>query len=208
MTHPYVLHATAALWSLAAAWPLLQHAGHTVGTAYADDHGYVQAWRPNAGRGTTTLARDTKLATAAITDGPVALYRALEERGRDAITQTRWLLASAGHGRPATWPGLASGINAADPATARDIGRWLWPADDAIRAGLHLPQDHVHIPWNPACPACGVRLLRAHIAAPDPSVWTVVCLAGCRCLGDGCPCGMLVQERGVPHIWLGPPKEA
>lgn len=203
-TNPYVLHATAALWSLAQAWPLLlsarQHA-----LAAATDRSYIQAWRPTAGRmGSAGGVFDEALFAAANNDtdgGTRWYYERLYQDGLWSLQQGRFLLASAGLRQPATWAEYAGQIGRCDWRTAMDIKLWLASTDQVIRKALQLTPDLWTLPANPPCPSCGVRLMRVQRSAPDSAAWTVVCTAGCRCRGDGCPCGMLERVQGVGHIW-------
>lgn len=196
MTNPYVLHATAALWSLAQAWPLLLS---------ARDHAYeagttIQAWRPiiQVTGGAGPASRPPGLGG----DNSHAAYLdRLYVDGLWSLQQGRFLLASAGLRQPATWAEYAGQIGRCDWRTAMDIKLWLASTDEVIRKALQLQPDLWTLPTNPPCPCCSVRLLRVHRAAPDSAAWTVICSAGCRCSGDGCPCGMLVPVQGVGHIW-------
>jgi hypothetical protein len=193
LTSPYNLHAIAALWSLAQAWPMLL-------TARTHAYTTIQAWRPiiqvsgGAGPSSRPPSSDLDHSRASYLD---QLY----EDGLWSLQQGRWLLLSAGLGCPTTWDGYAKLIGLAPWRTAMDIRLWLASTDDAIRRGLGLLPDLWTLPANPACPHCGVRLLRVQRSAPDSADWTIVCTAGCRCRGVGCPCGMLERVEGVGHIW-------
>lgn len=210
MTHPWHLHATAALLSLHAALTHLAAAQERVARVRWRLTDGVQAWRPNsvlvAGGG--GIANDGGLLAAASRDNPAAPEAAylasLAERALEGVDGARWLIFAAIRQMPHDWDSTRQAISLVDPGTARAMLAWLRPPDDAVRKALHLDRDEAPIlPANPECPNCTVRLLRLR-----PASGMVVCTAGCRCRGDGCPCGMLVREQGVPHIWLGRPKEA
>ncbi|ROO51061.1 hypothetical protein EDC02_5925 [Micromonospora sp. Llam0] len=88
-------------------------------------------------------------------------------------------------------------------AAAAHVGRWLVEADDKIRRTLGLLPDHLPVPGNLACPACGLRMLRIVTSAPDSAGWVIVCTnPDCMCSGNrSCRCGMPVQGFGAGHIW-------
>lgn len=205
MTHPHVLHATTALWSLRRSWPQLERAQKAAEAAAAEtqDHGTLQAWRPGSGH--SGGPHDPLL--AAVLDPPesrtVAWLADLAERVRQHAEQARWLALSNLRRQPdgnSLLGQIHTALSHVDPLTARDIAQELGAADRAIRRALRIPPQEWPI-WTPACPVCGLRQLHVQTAAPDSSEWTVICRGGCRCLGDGCPCGMPIRERGVVHIW-------
>lgn len=206
MTHPHQLHATANLWALRRSWPHLQRAQAAAVAADAEsgDAGTLQAWRAGSGR----MAASYDGILTAVLNRPAAAtathYGRIMERAREHVFQAYWLAVSDlgrgldGHGQLAR---VAAAIAHVRPATARDIAAELAVADMAIRRALQLLPDQWPLPTSPPCPCCGMRMLRVQVANPDSAAWTVVCTAGCRCVGEACRCGMIVQEQGVAHIW-------
>jgi hypothetical protein len=198
-THPHVLHATAALWSLRRSWALLRTAAQD--HADADGYSLPSAWHP----GSRSSGAGDGFATAVLTATSTSShYTRLTEQVTEQAAQARWLVVSALRDRAHTGPSLAvvaAGLPHVDPATAGDISRHLGQADTAIRRTLRIQPDHWPLPGNPPCPLCGVRLLRVQVSPSDSADWTVVCTAGCRCRGDRCPCGMAITAQGVRHIW-------
>lgn len=198
MTHPHVLYAQAALWSLARSWPLLRNAAAQASLDAADGI-RSSVYGTRHATGGTPGGADLALATA---DLERERWARLAERVLDDVIQACWLIRSSA---PATLAGggplayVLRGLTVAPPATARDIGQYLRDADHAIRRALGIAEDRQDLP-GVDCPSCGTRLLRALTAAPQREHWTVVCGAGCRCSGKGCGCGG-VQAYGVAHIW-------
>jgi hypothetical protein len=136
----------------------------------------------------------------------------------DAVVDAAWILASHLRRRPLLVYGYAwrhasqssewgaahlylrTAMQFAAPAVAGEICGLLEGADCAVRSALRIARDRRQVPGNPPCPCCGQRLLRIDTAPPRPE-WTVTCTAGCRCTGEGCPCGMPAQVEQAPHVW-------
>lgn len=202
MTHPSNLHALAHCWSLRRAWAALRDTN----TPDDGDAGTLRSWRPGTG-GNTGGHGDPlgDAVVATVTQG--TRHTQTAEIVREDVDQARWLATSAlRHQGAPVGPALTMltrVIVDLDPATAHEVGRYLHHADTTARRALRLDVDHLPLPGNPPCPACGVRMLRARRSNPDTDAWPVICAAGCRCTGQGCPCGMGVRVRGVDHIWPG-----
>ncbi|MFG1847794.1 hypothetical protein [Micromonospora carbonacea] len=200
MTHPSNQHAAANCWSLRRAWAALRDAN----TSDDGDAGTIRSWRP--GTGGHGSGHGDPLAEAVVAGLTSSTRHARTvDTIRDNVDQARWLATSAlRHTGMPVGPALAAltgVIDDLDPATAHEVARYLDRADTAARRALHLGDDHLPLPGNPRCPACGVRMLRARRSNPDTTAWPVICAAGCRCTGNTCGCGMPVKARNVDHIW-------
>ncbi|GGN86304.1 hypothetical protein GCM10010112_67690 [Actinoplanes lobatus] len=103
--------------------------------------------------------------------------------------------------RDARWTWISTVLPVTVPHLAEAVRLLLDDADQQVRAYAGLDADLLAPPLAPPCPACDRRRLRIQTSAPDSGRWTVVCAAACMCIGEACPCGMDVQERGVRHIW-------
>lgn len=193
--HPWTLHATTNLWSY-------RHARAELARTIT-----VARKEPPDGLRSTTYG--TRSATGGHSDRVLHLVTSdseLERLCRHAVRADHTLVWLAGHAAPG--PGdPAARLTAAVPnllaPTAEHIARWVAEADERLRRVLGMPPDRVPMPGVP-CPACGCRRLQVCSAALDRTGWTVVCDAGCRCIGARCPCTTGVQGEhaaGVPHIW-------
>jgi hypothetical protein len=201
--HPWTLHATTAHWALRRSWAALH-----------DQAAAARLEAPDGLHGTTYGSRHS---TGGHSDGIGDLITAppswehwarVDERVREHVTQACWLIRSATgmprHGRQLL-DYVADGIghHRATPATARDVTGYLADADRVARRAVLLVDERVALPGID-CPACGVRMLEAHTAAPRHA-WTITCAAGCRCTGSTCPCATLLPDTtpasDVPHIW-------
>jgi len=96
---------------------------------------------------------------------------------------------------------LLLALTVVDPVTAGEVAAALRRCDAALRSVLRAERSLDPLPGSPPCPACGERRLRVESACPPPAR-VVVCEAGCRCTGElDCPCGMPVLDERVHHIW-------
>lgn len=87
------------------------------------------------------------------------------------------------------------------PHVAAKTSEALAHLNRVARERLFLPPDRFPLQGNPACPACSPRwVLYLQTAGPEAE-WTVMCGAGCLCIGEACPCGMPVTLEGVAHVW-------
>ncbi|MEU7843934.1 hypothetical protein AB0B39_23575 [Micromonospora sp. NPDC049114] len=201
MDHPHNLHAAANCWSLRRSWATLRDSN----TAPDDDAGTIRSWRPGTGGGHGSGHGDPlgDAVTASVSRGDTQTR--IAETIRDDVDSARWLATSAlRHTGMPIGPALAvltRIIGDLTPDVAGEVARYVDHADKAARRALRLGDDHWPIPSNPACPSCGVRMLRARRSAPDSATWPVICGAGCQCTGTTCGCGMTVQVRRVAHIW-------
>lgn len=210
MTHPYRLHASAALASVRAAWPRLTTARDAAQQAAADpDRGALRSVAVGS-RGGSGLSDHigAAIANALATREADRWCRVVDEVAQH-LADAHWLVASDALGPSGTiataprqpWVSIESGIPVVTAFTAGDVWRELADADRVARRALRIGPDHLTLPDAPDCPGCGTRLLRVWHSDSDSSRWPVVCLGGCRCAGDGCGCGMDEPVRGVPHIW-------
>lgn len=203
MTSPHHLHATAAAWATRAATRRLAQlaaleARQTVHAALAAAPG-LRSPTYGTRHGVGDHA-DPTLTT--LTAAPVRLvqWADLLRRADDRLT---WI---AGHvaGRRAE---AAAGMDPVDriltvlpklqPGTAAIVGEHLADENTWIRDAVRMPPSGALLPGVP-CPRCGVRQLQVHTEGPE-SAWTVTC--SCRCVGQGCRCGMPGAVEGVAHIW-------
>ncbi|MFI5833198.1 hypothetical protein ACIA5A_05925 [Micromonospora sp. NPDC051300] len=197
-THPATLWAASNCWSLRRAWAAARN------TNTSDTRDGIRS--PVYGTRTSSGGHGDPTGDhiAADVDHHTNTARTIDEV-RANVDQAWWLLASATRDTPMpTGPALAVMsrlIPACDPATAHEVTGYLDRADRALRRTLRLGDDHWPIPENPACPACGVRMLRARTSNPDSAQWPVICAAGCLCIGETCPCGMDVRQKRTVHIW-------
>lgn len=197
---PHHLHATAAAWSLQAARGRLtalaraEHRRNTDGLlaaapiaspTYGTRHSTGDHGDPT---GTTLLARPVRETTW--TD----LLGRLDRK-------VRWL-AEQLHAADGIFDPLEcirDRIADLSPATARLAHRHLADEDAWVRAAIGARPDRQPLP-GVACPACQHRLVHVQTAGPQDA-WTVVCAAGCLCVGAGCRCGLPGAVEGVAHIW-------
>ncbi|OKI47289.1 hypothetical protein [Micromonospora sp. CB01531] len=85
------------------------------------------------------------------------------------------------------------------PHIAARTTQALTHLDGQARRRLQMPPDQQ--PLAGECPGCRARgVLYVATCGPEAER-TVVCGAGCVCVGDGCRCGMPTREAGVAHIW-------
>jgi len=230
MTHPHVLHAGAALWSL---WRAREHlAEHRetilirrpqLGPIHARPRSLAQLAALDA------LLRDERpdrgaLAGAKMAAGPAPVAPGLldlDREIRDVLVDVHQLLAHIHRGHHLirhsphwdlyagrrTW--LVAATSVAPPGIAAEIRALVEPVDARARAIAGVGPDRAPHPDNPRCPACRTRLVRVQTSAPDPRHWTAVCTnPACWCLGpgdpaagDACPCTMPVRVAGERHIW-------
>jgi len=201
VTHPNTLWAASNCWSLRRSWATLRDAS----AAPDDDAGTIRSWRPGTGGGHGSGHGDPlgDAVTASVSRGDTQTRVA--DTVRDDVDQARWLATSAlRHTGMPIGPALAvltRVIPDLAPDIAGEVARYLDHADKAARRTLRLGDDHLPLPGNPPCPACGVRMLRARRSAPNSAEWPVICAARCRCAGTPCPCGMETPTRRVEHIW-------
>lgn len=195
--HPSVLHALACAWSLQVARRQLDLAVQYEGTDQRDGlrscaGGTV---RSRGGHGDPVSNAVLGRTVSSSGSGPLA---ALAKSTTDTLT---WLADTLRltPGPDPLWRVLDS-LPRLQPGTAEHLRRWLADHDTRIRTALGLDPDEQLLP-GAECLACGRRPLYARTAAPDPADWVVVCGEGCRCSGQGCGCGMLVQVEGAVHIW-------
>lgn len=198
--NPYVLSAISACWSLRRAWAALVITDNS--TASAVDG--LKAWAPARGR--AGGGPGDGIAGVILTRaGAGSRYDRLADTVRLDVEQALWLLKSALPDKVALYAApfdqITEWLPQADPDTARDVGRYLNHADQAVRRALRMVPDWRTVPNNPPCGACGDRLLRVQASAPDPRHWTITCTGTCQCLGEECGCGMDFRERGLPHVW-------
>jgi len=202
MTHPHVLHALIAAHHLAQArtrlsqaidWEIrLQAQDRLALTASAN----IQAWRPTIGRASGGHADPTGDAIRSTTLAPVEpghlrRFQAHVDRRLDWITHGLSLRKVT-----ALLPRLG-------PAGAERLTGWLAGLDAEIRAELELGPAREELLAGAACPACSTRLLHAQALVPGRPV---VCRwVGCRCAGEGCPCGMTAPVAGLVHVWAALP---
>ena len=194
-SHPWALLAIAELESLGRSWTSLAAARVRVARqAQALDDG-LKAWRPNPQQvsgGGPSSSVEARTAAGAELD----YLHGLEGRASEAVDQCRWLVLDALKTLPESWETTRRAFGRLRASEARSCIAWLKPPDAAIRKALQLGEDLDIAAGNPDCPVCTVRLIRVR-----PASGLIVCTAGCRCAGDACVCGMLVKERGAPHIW-------
>ncbi|GAB7039720.1 MULTISPECIES: hypothetical protein [Catenuloplanes] len=202
MTHPHRLHATAALWSLRAAWPHLAHAANVerrqlvdddAGTLRAQVYGAIGGGKTHHSNGILDAllrrgdspGRDDMQRLAASTRETMAWLagRILDDRYRPGQPVLSTLLE------------LMPQIS---PAAAAEVAKWVDEADCEIRNALALGNDHEPLVGVP-CPACGSRRLVVRTSAPSDR--PVACAADCMCAGAGCRCGTKDRAQGVGHIW-------
>ncbi len=223
MTHPHVLHALAALWSLHRAQQLL--AEHRDAVALAAPRRTTSTRQRTLAELTAmdTLLRQERpdrfrLAGARVAaspaPAPVAVLDALRDADR-TLADTAALLAHVHRHRPllrwtrdwdqpayaGRWVWLIAAASVAPHGIAREIHALVDPVDARARAITGHGPDLWRLPLSPPCPACGLRLLRVHTSPPDSRRWAVVCGSACRCGGEDCGCGMPVREARVRHIW-------
>ena len=195
MTHPHQLHALAAAWSLHHALTVLEEWARDWGDTTTTD---VSIPSQVFGRRTALGGHGDPTAAAALgawapgTPNPHAALLGDMMRELDA-------LAAHLPGAPGQDPlaRIRARIPAMRPHVAARTRHALQHLDGKVRDRLNLGPDLTHVPGE--CPACHARgVLYAHTTDPARPI---VCGAGCRCAGDGCPCGMPVRAEGVEHIW-------
>jgi hypothetical protein len=200
MTHPHLLHATAAAWSLHRSREQLAHAAERAAADIAaqamEPADGLQGWRPMVGRGGGGHG-DPASGAALAGLAPPRINRPALLASRTTETLT-WLANQLG--APDAYDPLLR-LDRLDltPATAATLCRWYADLDGRIRQALGMGPDRMALP-GVDCPACQVRQLYVQTAAPVDAQ-TVICSAGCLCIGGDCPCGMPVRAVGVAHIW-------
>ncbi|MDR7278920.1 hypothetical protein [Catenuloplanes atrovinosus] len=203
MTHPHRLHATAAVWSLRAAWPHLAHAANAERRELVqDDAGTLRAQVYGTIGGGKTHHSNGILNALLIAErrGGHDRYQRLADSTRETMA---WLAGRILDDRYR--PGdpvltrLLDEIPRIPAAAAAEVAKWAAEADAAVRSALDFGTDHEPLVGVP-CPACGSRRLAVRMSAPADR--PVVCAAGCACAGVGCGCGMPERVEGVGHIWL------
>jgi hypothetical protein len=199
--HPHQLHALIAAHHLtdarhhltqAIAWETEQRRQAALAVAAAAP---LQAWRPVVGHPRGGHSDPVPRAATAATAQPApAVLARLASRVDDTV---HWLARQLGlAGEPLA--ALLAAVPELGAHAAREVWLWLGEADQRIRRALLL-EAALEEPVRGACPACGVRLLRAQVLVPGRPV---VCRAeGCRCVGVGCGCGMSALVSGVVHVW-------
>lgn len=226
VSHPWVLHAVASVWSLHAARGYL-----------AEHRDAVLIRRPQLGPASTrprslaelqahdVLLRSERpdrdrLAGARVSSAPAPIAPGLVdlEVTLHAALVDAWMLVSGvqlwrSEWRDpspwlrlwGSWAGrvwyLDTVLPDCSPATAREVVAILDPIDTQVRSLTGHGPDLWALPMSPPCPVCQQRLLRVRTACPDSARWTVVCGAGCLCRGEVCPCDMTVTAARVPHVW-------
>lgn len=203
MTHPHHLHATAAAWSLHAALARLAQLADDEARAITAERlapaDGLQAWRPVIGRsfGSHADPAGSAALTRLADEPPINPSAELAERAMGTLA---WL-ADQLHTPIGSDPlaRLQAAIPTLQPGTAATLCRWMAEADARIRTTLGLDPDEILL-TGAACPSCGIRQLHLQTAAPTAE-HTVVCAAGCRCVGTSCTCGMAIRIEGVAHIW-------
>lgn len=231
MTHPHVLWALAALWSLDRARSYLVEHRETIlirrpqlGPANTRPRSLAQLAEHDA------LLRDERpdrhaLAGAKMATGPAPVAPGLLDLDRDiravladvaallAHVHRNGPMAYSGHwDRPTIagrWLWLTAATSVAPPGVAREIQALVEPVDGRARSIAGRGPDRIPAALSPRCPACRLRLMQFQTSAPQWSAWTLVCgNTSCWCLGDGqdgagdgCPCDMPVRAAGVRHIW-------
>ncbi|MEO3929252.1 hypothetical protein ABGB07_36185 [Micromonosporaceae bacterium B7E4] len=204
--HPNTLHALSAAWSLRQARQRLDIAVEVEARAVAAESRALAVadgirssqWSTGRSRG----GHGDPTGTAALTRvGPPEQAWPLAQLAAGTTSTLTWLADTLRltAGPDPMWRILDS-LPRLHPGTAATVTSWLAEADEKIRTTLRLGPDERLLP-GAECPACGRRPMTAHTAAPGPTDWTAVCAAGCRCAGQGCGCGMLVQVEGAVHIW-------
>ena len=206
--HPHLLHALAATWSLEAARTALAARARVEAEQIAAE----QALRANDGLRSTVYGNrtssgghgDPTLTIAILGVNPAPRpnrWQQLADSTTDTLTWLTTQLQVPGHtcgGDPLGL--LRTTIPTLLPGTAATVHRWLAEADHRIRQPLQMQPDRWALPGAPECPSCRQRLLYVQTSGPGV-VWTVICGAGCVCVGPACPCGMPVRVEGVGHIW-------
>jgi hypothetical protein len=198
---PQHLHATAALWSLRAVWPLLAQAAQRASGALGDDLGTVQAWRP--GSGVHSGPAGDQILDAILRSGGSGANPYAERLARSGET-IEWLSRHLVPPSPATLGEALRELTAAvptlRPGTAMNLALHIGIEDRAVRRLLGERDDRREVP-ELRCPHCRTAgSLALRVSAPREHR-TVVCTAGCACDGPGCGCGMATEVRDVAHIW-------
>lgn len=206
MTHPHQHHATRAAQHLTDS---RRHLDQAVTRETAERRAEaritaaasaIQAWRPipgptgKGGHGDPASRAAVGTLEPDVRDGRLARLAA-------STTATLTWLADRLHLQAATDPltALARAVPNLQPATSRELARWLDEADHHIRQTLHLDPPGQPVPGI-RCPRCARRQLTAHTTGPRPT-WTITCTSDCVCIGPDCPCTMATTAAGVPHIW-------
>lgn len=201
--HPHLLHCLAAGWSLHTA---LDHLARRA----ADEQRAIDQDLTNAADGLRSPTYGTRTSVGGHGD-PTGLLVLAGTRPRvnrwqqlaESIDDTlRWLTVKLDCAAADRWPlyCLRDATPHLRPGQAQNLTLWLSDCDQRIRRPLALPPDRWALPGAPECPACRQRLLYVQTSGPG-EVWTVICGAGCVCVGDGCHCRMPVRVEGVGHIW-------
>lgn len=201
MTHPYQLHATAALWSLRVARRRLHDRASRYGTLGPSLDAADTLRSPRYGTRGGTGGHSDPVASAlltAVTRTGADRLEQLADRANGTLTWLAQRLHATGPGDPLGR--LLDAVPTLSPSTAADLARWVAERDEHIRQALDLAPALDALPGR-ACPSCGIRQLYLQTSAPAGQQ-TMICAAGCTCAGTGCTCGMPVKAAGVTHIWL------
>jgi hypothetical protein len=203
VTHPHVLHAEAALWSLRCARQLL---ADQVDREAADNGAQLLAAAPiltSPTWGTRHAVGGHGDPTGLLVLGELSTrVTTWSERAHRLGRRLGWLadqVDGGGRGDPLARIATLIGASAARSApVVAIVARHLADEDRWIRDALALDPEETVLPGT-QCPACGHRPLRALPTGRAGGV--VVCRPGCTCSGEGCGCGMPVLAPGVGHIW-------
>lgn len=201
MTHPHQLHAAAALWSLRRARRALTAAAARENASVAISAASTlrsPRYGVRHGSGGHSDPIGDALATAA--DRADARSRQLQHIAERTNATLAWIAQHVTPGIGDPLPRLLDAVPGLRPSTAHQVTRWAAEADARVRQALHLGPDRLPL-VGAACPRCGTRRLEAQTSSWDRGCWTVVCAAGCTCVGRGCACEMPVRVLGVLHIW-------
>ncbi|MFI5839437.1 hypothetical protein ACIA8K_06955 [Catenuloplanes sp. NPDC051500] len=203
MTHPHRLHATAAVWSLRAAWPHLAHAAEVerrqllvdddAGTLRAQVYGTIGGSTMHHSNGILNAILGAERRT-----GGDQLQRLVASTRETMIWLAGRILDDRYRPGDPVLTALLEQIPLIPPVAAAEVARWVGEADSAVRAALQLGPDHEPLVGVP-CPACGSRRLAVRMSAPADR--SVVCGGGCVCTGADCLCGMDERPVGILHIW-------
>lgn len=200
MTSPHHLHATAAAWSLKS---VLEHLAQLaeVGAAHiaAETLEAPTLLRSPAMGRRHALGGDTSGLAAATDPQPARRNRWADMHTR-SHRRLGWLAdqlpTPAG---PDGWWRLYDTIPRLQPGTAAVITRHLADEDTCVRTAVGCGPQRERL-RGVTCPACRRRDVYVQTSGPQEA-WTVVCTAGCRCLGLGCRCRASGAVEGVTHIW-------
>ncbi|MEV4271949.1 hypothetical protein [Micromonospora aurantiaca (nom. illeg.)] len=207
--HPHQLHATRAAQALVDARRQLdaavtrEAAERRAEARITAAASAIQAWRPIPGPTGKGSHGDPASRAAVGTLEPDVRDGRLARLAASTTATLTWL-ADRLHLQAATDPltALAHAVPDLQPATSRELARWLDEADTRIRDTLQLKPNR-ELLVGLACPRCSARQLWLHTDGPTYTR-TVTCEAGadgCLCIGDDCTCHMTTRAAGVRHIW-------